>query len=191
MRWMLFVDGENLTIRAQEFAKAEGSDLKLLRERYLADVFVWPPQWDPLASYIFPVNVSAIRAYYYTSVTGDDGKIAEVKQALRYLHFDPQVFKKSSRQQKSKGVDITLTKDMLSHAYSNNYDGAVLIAGDGDYVPLIEEVKRRGKNVFVAFFAAANLGLNPDIPLVADQFFPLEEAFRVAFTRAERRRHQS
>jgi uncharacterized LabA/DUF88 family protein len=128
----------------------------------------------PLASYIFPVNVSAIRAYYYTSVTGDDVKIAEVKQALRYLHFDPQVFKKTFRQQKSKGVDITLTKDMLSHAYSDNYDGVVLVAGDGDYVPLIEEVKRRGENVFVA-----------------DQFFPLEEPFRVAFTRAERRRHQS
>ena len=29
---------------------------------------------------------------------------------------------------------------------------AVLVAGDGDYVPLITEVKRLGKVVYVVFF---------------------------------------
>lgn len=129
---------------------------------------MWPPHWDPLSSYMFPVNEGAVRAYYYTSVAGDDMKIRNVKEALRYLRFDPQVFKKSPRQQKSKGVDITATKDMLRHAYANNYDGTALIAGDGDYIPLVDEVKRRGKNVFVAFFATPSLGLNREIALVAD-----------------------
>ena len=51
-----------------------------------------------------------------------------------------------------KGVDISLAKDLLSHAFLDNYDYAILYSGDGDYVPLVEEVKRIGKNVMVCFF---------------------------------------
>jgi len=48
---------------------------------------------------------------------------------------------------------------MLSHAFLNNYDVATLIAGDADYVPLVEEVKRLGKVVYVLFFVSN--GLSP------------------------------
>ena len=61
----------------------------------------------------------------------------------------------------SKGVDIALTCDMLSHASHDNYDVAVLIAGDGDYVPLVDEVKRLGKLVHLVFFQST--GLNPKL----------------------------
>ena len=43
---------------------------------------------------------------------------------------------------RAKGVDIALTKDLLSHAFLDNYDAVVLVAGDGDYVPVVEELKR-------------------------------------------------
>ena len=33
--------------------------------------------------------------------------------------------------------------------FEDHYDVAVLIAGDGDYVPLVEEVKSLGKVVYV------------------------------------------
>jgi hypothetical protein len=45
-----------------------------------------------------------------------------------------------------------------------------LVAGDGDYLPLIEEVKRLWKLVYVWFFEA---GLHPSIRLVADHFADL------------------
>src|SRR4051794_12186407 len=45
----------------------------------------------------------------------------------------------------AKGVDISLTKDMLVQAFLGNYDIAVLVAADGDYLPVVEEVKRLGK----------------------------------------------
>ena len=83
------------------------------------------------------------------------------------MGFDPNVFKKTRKEQKAKGVDIALTKDMLSHAFLGNYNVAVLVAGDGDYIPLIEEVKRLGKQIFVAFISQ---GLSPELPLVADAF---------------------
>jgi uncharacterized LabA/DUF88 family protein len=50
---------------------------------------------------------------------------------------------------------------------AGNYERAVLIAGDGDYVPLIEEVKRLGKRVFVRFIGAYT---NPELKLSADDF---------------------
>ena len=40
----------------------------------------------------------------------------------------------------------------MTHAYQAHYDAAVLFAGDGDYVPLTQKVKRQGKNVVVCFF---------------------------------------
>ena len=68
-----------------------------------------------------------------------------------------------------------LTKDMLSHAFRDNYEVAVLVAGDGDYVPVVQEVQRLGKIVFVWFFE--NEGLNPKLKLAADHFFDFTPHF--------------
>ena len=68
-----------------------------------------------------------------------------------------------------------MAKDFLSHAFLDNYDVAVLVAGDGDYVPLITEVKRLGKVVYVAFFR--DCGLSTELHLAADMFFEIEDFF--------------
>jgi len=181
MRWMLFVDGENLTMREQEVAKQENLLLEGDSQHYLKDVFVWCPGVPALTPYYLLLeqprfrDYPATRAYYNTSLVGDYPKVDEVRGHLRALGFDPQVFKKLAG--KSKGVDITLTKDMLAHAFEHHYDMAMLFAGDRDYVPLIEEVKRRGKNVYVSFFAGAEHGLATEVQLVADLFFDLTPAF--------------
>src|SRR5262249_28661329 len=99
------------------------------------------------------------------------------------LSFDPQVFKKEAQSQRSKGVDITLTKDMLSHAFLGNYSQALLVAGDADYVSLVQEVKRMGKNVFVAFFSEPRFGLSEELRLTADNFCPTELWFREFWSR--------
>lgn len=46
-----------------------------------------------------------------------------------------------------KGDDIHLAIDMLRDAYENKYDVAILISGDGDFAPLIEYVRQKGKRV--------------------------------------------
>ena len=33
-----------------------------------------------------------------------------------------------------KGIDILLTTDFLPHSFKNNYDVAILVVGDSDYV---------------------------------------------------------
>ena len=187
-RWMMFVDGENLTMRAQELAKRERLLLESDPTHHLKDVFVWLPGVPALAPFLLlqelPFRDPAIRAYYYTSIVADYPKVDDVREQLRAFEFDPQVFKKIAG--KSKGVDITLTKDMLAHAFEHHYDIAMLFAGDRDYVPLIEEVKRRGKNVYVFFFGGKDLGLAEEMRLVADKFFDITNVFLQAWQRARR-----
>ncbi|PYV52217.1 MAG: hypothetical protein DMG98_24560 [Acidobacteria bacterium] len=117
----------------------------------------------------------AIRAYYYTSLIGDETAIVSVQEKLWDRGFHAEVFKRNKSQVKSKGVDIALSKDFLSHAFFRNYEVAVLISGDGDYVPLINEVKQLGKIVYVLFFSAS--GLNPELRLASDRYFEMEPFF--------------
>lgn len=116
-----------------------------------------------------PLERYATRWHYYTAIKGDAGKRNELRDQLAQLDFDADVFLKVAG--KSKGVDISLARDMLGHAYKDSYDAAVLIAGDGDYVPLVEDVKRLGKQVYVVFFAADGNGLSPELRRAADTFF--------------------
>ena len=76
----------------------------------------------------------------------------DVKHRIWQLQFSQYVFKKES-QKKSTGVDISLTNDMLTHAFLGHYEVAVLVTGDQDYIPVIEQVKRFGKLVRLCFFA--------------------------------------
>ncbi len=185
-RWMLFVDGENFALRAREFSEKNGITITP-GAHYMESVFIWLPNRTATRSILdnktihIPLQSNAIRAYYYASVAGDDQKLTSVKESLWNIGFNPAVFKKTRQEDKAKGVDIALSKDMLSHAYLGNYEVAVLIAGDGDYVPLIEEIKRLGKVVYVVFFEKN--GLNNALRLATDGFFPIDETFKQAWSK--------
>jgi hypothetical protein len=78
---MMFVDGENFTLRAQKVANS--NSLVLLGGRYaMKDTFVWFPN-VPATAELTPRHLKlqphAIRSFYYTSVSGDDVKLNEVK----------------------------------------------------------------------------------------------------------------
>ncbi len=51
-----------------------------------------------------------------------------------------------------KNVDTQICSDMVAHAALGNYDTAILISNDGDYMGAIENVKKLGKRVEVLFF---------------------------------------
>jgi uncharacterized LabA/DUF88 family protein len=173
---MLFVDGENLTFEAQKVEQ-----IKLKESPYYSkDTFVWVPkrlatenlltpesrdQSMPVQTVLVsepnvPLQAHAIRAHYYTSVTGNNTeKVNSIRNSLWDIGFTPHVFWKQ-KGTRSKGVDIALTTDLLSGAYRDNYDAAVLCAGDGDYEPLVEEVKRLAKLVYLLFFDGTPLNDN-------------------------------
>lgn len=175
--WMLFVDGENLTLRAQDYLSKQNRSVPE-GKFYKKDCFIWMPGQPAVDPFFGGQSLLApwgVRSYYYTSLTGDDVVLNTVERQLWNLGFTPRVFKKTRREEKAKGVDIALTKDMLVHAFHDHYDAAALIAGDGDYVPLVNEVKRYGKRVICVFFESPSL--NESLKLAADEFSDLTPKF--------------
>ena len=178
-RWMMFVDGENFSMRGRDSLHLLGLEPKSGRF-FERDVFLWIHRVEPRQ--LFPplhqarLENFALRWHYYSAVQGDSARLDDVRDRLLARGFDPHVFKKIAGT-KSKGVDITLARDFLGHAHKDTYDAAVLVAGDGDYVPLVEEVKRLGKQVFVLFFEKEGLGLSAELRRSADRFFPFDDLF--------------
>jgi len=59
----------------------------------------------------------------------------------------------SDKQDRQKGADMLLAIDMLTKAYDRHYDVAILMAGDRDFIPLIQTVKNlTGKSVYGVVF---------------------------------------
>jgi uncharacterized LabA/DUF88 family protein len=176
-RIMVFVDGENLVFRYQAMLHrgyVPRSDL-LFHE---PDVAVWSPAFTHLAQ-----HHEILRVTYYTYVVGDEARLASVRETLRGLEFNkhrasllpnsltPCVFKKDAKSRSGKGVDIKLCVDVLGHVYRGNTDAILLMSGDGDYEPLIEEVLRAGVQVFLSAFSD---GLNPRLRHIVDSINELD-----------------
>lgn len=61
---------------------------------------------------------------------------------------------------REKGVDVSISVDMLSLACDGNLTEAFLVASDSDYQPAVRELKKRGvRVVYVGFEVNPNLGL--------------------------------
>ncbi len=160
---MIFVDGENLAIRYKNVAKGKDEP----HVKHLEDVYVWSQYLNRHNH----VNCTLVRSYYYTCAKGDHDRIEAIKDQLIDCGItDPRVFKKSTNN-RSKRVDITLATEMLSHAHNNNFEVVVLVAGDEDYVPLIQEVKRSGKQVALWFFED---GLSHHLKRESDLFMDIK-----------------
>jgi uncharacterized LabA/DUF88 family protein len=182
-----FADGENLVLRFQDMCK-DGHKPK-------SDVVHVPDTvvWHPDVTQQFCCDI--VRMSYYQTVVGDEPKLNDVRaqlQDVQYMYIleqplhendagssgqgylAPRVFKKEGKSSRTKSVDINLTVDMLRSAYNPNADIVFLLSGDGDYLPLVEEVARRGKNVWLAAFSK---GLRPALRFAADAFIDLDKLF--------------
>jgi hypothetical protein len=81
-RSMLFVDGENITMRYQETLNSGREPREGVK--HLPDTYVWIG-YVTHGPYFGLPNV--VRVHYYTSVTGDHDKIEETRQSLSTLAF--------------------------------------------------------------------------------------------------------
>jgi uncharacterized LabA/DUF88 family protein len=123
-----------------------------------------------------------IRTYYYNAPLTEDYD-DELRQGqnrfFESLRRIPYVTVRLGRLQRrtdgslvEKGIDIALTVEALSLAYEDSFDIAVIVSGDGDYIELVEAIKRRGKHVECAMFKSQSAGVLIDC---ADLFQPLDE----------------
>lgn len=100
-----------------------------------------------------------IRTYFYDSIVDENEKEKreEQKQFFSSLRQVPSCtvrlgrLVKTKQGYRQKGVDILMAIDMLTKAYENHYEIAILIAGDGDFADLVEAVKNTGKRVYGAY----------------------------------------
>lgn len=175
---MAFIDGENLVMRYQDMVAAGA--VPRVTVAHLQDVFVWEPRSIQIQG-LYEIE----RATYYTYFIGDEPGRVDAAAAIKMLTFEPhlasqlpralapRVFKKV-KGARGKGVDIQLCVDALVHAARGNFEIFYLIGGDGDYRPLIEEMTRAGKQVYVA---ALSKGISPLLKEVTDVFVDLDHLY--------------
>jgi len=144
-RVMIFIDGSNLYHSLKNFFKRTDLDIgkfcnKLLEKRRLIRIYYY----NARVGYKEEPERYKDQQNFFTSVTA----IPYTELRLGRLVYNNW----PSAPPYEKGVDIQLATDMITHSFKNNYDVALLVAGDNDYVGAIQAVKDNGKNVEVALF---------------------------------------
>ena len=165
---MIFVDGENLAIR---FGSLLGTSPPESHVSYEKDTYVWSEVLNEGLKFY-----EVVRKHYYTSAQGDEDALLVHEEALRTAGIEaPTVFKRV-KGRSSKRVDVALVTDLLLHAFRDNYDVAILVSGDEDFVPAVRTVAAEGK---VVVLWALQDGLSPALKRSADFYFDLSEVLLV------------
>ena len=73
-----------------------------------------------------------------------------------HVHLGELVGEKKRRQ---KGVDVKITVDMLKASQARIVDYMILVAGDADFVPLLEAIKENGTHITAMGFSGMAEGL--------------------------------
>ena len=168
-RSMVFIDGSNLNKAWKRQRKEAKSSLDYEKLMLLATQ-----------------GTDCIRGYFYDSVNENDNierfldalrniGITVVTKPLRYKDVRCERCNTIDRRVPyQKGIDIALSTDLLMLAYENVYDVAIIISGDNDFVPAIEQVKRKGKIVRIVSFGSS---LGQDLRRSADKVIQLDGRF--------------
>jgi uncharacterized LabA/DUF88 family protein len=181
---ILFIDGENLTLRFQAMEK-EGKT-RQTTVSHIPDVFVWNQSFDGFG--IPGIDSDLLRVNYYSSATGDIPCIDGIKDSIskhsystRVMHdyygscqLLPRIFKKDNQSRKSRLVDISLTIDIMRHCYSSSVEVIYLFSGDGDFLELTSEIARSGKKIVLGAFSS---GLESRLKSNVDRFIDLDSLF--------------
>ena len=166
---MIFIDGSNMYHSLKAYYKRTDIDMGAFCKKLAGD--------DRL-----------IRSYYYNA------EVSEQKEPERYvdqkkffdgisaipcveLRLGQLVYTNGwpATPPYEKGIDVQLATDMLLHAFRNNYDRTILVAGDNDFAGAVQAVKDAGKNIEVALFGQE--GTSKHLREVADSIITLDKNF--------------
>jgi len=134
-RVIVFIDNSNIFKGFRKYnIKADYEKLKnfIVRSRELEAIFLYEGAVYPM---------SPEKKKWYKELTIRSGYIIRTS-------FD----KIASNVATEKKVDINIAIDIISLAYENAYDTAVLLSGDGDFVPVVKKVKELNKNMEIWAF---------------------------------------
>jgi uncharacterized LabA/DUF88 family protein len=149
-RVAIFIDGSNLyySLKDLDVAKLDFQKLvKMLeKDRLLVSVYY----------YNAPLDISIDSKKYWEQQKFFD--------ALRRIPGFNVVLARLRKHKKEdgtfsfevKGDDIYLAVDLVSGAYENLYDTALIVSGDEDFVPAIRKVQKLGKKVENIYFCTTS-----------------------------------
>jgi uncharacterized LabA/DUF88 family protein len=104
-------------------------------------------------------NLDAIRSRFDGWIVLQNG-IAHKHSAVEFRRSGSISYKLTNKKfGQEKPVDVNLAVDMI--LFQNNYDTAVIVSSDQDYVPAAQAVKNLGKRVVNIAFLARNRLLLP------------------------------
>lgn len=143
-RIMIFIDGSNLYhIIKNLFPNKKPNDMDL----------------EKFTNYLVG-DRKLIRVYYYNAPLDrkkdEENYIKQQKffeKIRRIPNFNFILCRMQKRKVEGKIIyevkedDIHIAVDMVKLAYNGAFDTAILVSSDGDFVPAIQAVKERGKNV--------------------------------------------
>lgn len=136
-RVMVFIDLRNMTKSVQMDSKFSKLDFEYLVNYLLSGRKL-------IAAYIFDSK----------GVLDTDDRSRSFHDLLRYKGF--RVIARDSfdvEKDEQKEVDVAMACQMVVHALKDNYDVAIVLSGDRDFIPAIQEVQAAGKKVEVAAFS--------------------------------------
>ena len=176
---MAFVDGSNLLIEVGKILGAKlRSDLPSQEHLSLAAQTVTKTLREQVVD--GPAGPHRIvRRYWFGSVQGSEECLAERQAWLREHGYEGVLFHKR-KGRVEKGVDLAVAREMLMHGFNKNYNTAVLVAGDADYLGLVHDLKRLGVLVVLAFYESTSLSAK--LRLAADAYIPLHRPQAVNLT---------
>ena len=182
-----FVDGENILLRYEAMLKNGAKPKQSVI--HIPNLLAWSPEittryrgdirrisyyqtivGDEIALDIAKSKVSEVKYQFYSNYVGPRFSSGYDSQGTIY----PKIYKKSSKSTKTKSVDINITVDTLRCVINKTGNVVYLFSGDGDYLPLVEELNRNGIQVWIGAFSS---GLNSSLRNAADEFIDLDKLF--------------
>lgn len=171
LKSMVFIDYQNFSISMKKFIKSSGIDLfninyDLLSKRLNCSISL---DCQLVKTYLFahkPCDQLLQLDYYkkhysWLSSIGntDYFEVIEGSQEIRQISDDIpiDINRSETYRTKEKGTDINLAVHMLSKAFQNSLDVAILVSGDTDYLPVIETLHQLGKIVVIATLPNQNI----------------------------------
>lgn len=136
LRVMVFIDGSNIFWGLNNYRRK-------IRENVLID-------YAKLVDILTAGRQVRARYFYCSEPVVVGEKQSKFIGMLRQSGFTVESRKLKERhgsRNVEKGVDVALVTDLLSLAWEQAYDDAIVISGDADYTEAVEKVKSKGKTI--------------------------------------------
>jgi uncharacterized LabA/DUF88 family protein len=113
------------------------------------------------------------RPFDEREMTADIKSYTEAVELLHDVHVSWGILrpKRGKKPAHQKAVDTLVAVDMVVGAFTEIYSVALLISGDADFLPVIEEVSRRGVMVVVC---GEKESVASELIAAADRFLPMK-----------------